>query len=639
MSGYEGSCPSCGATVVFHLGSTLLRVCDHCGVAVARKGADLANYGKVASLIPTPSLLRLGLRGDYEGAPPFTLVGRLQVDHGAGTWDEWLMAFDDGSWAWLSEAQGRFHYMAQAPLPPVPAFDAVSPGDAVDLGPAGVFVATDVRRARFVSAEGELPFAVPPGSTLRYADLSGRGGQFATLDYGEGQAAEAVYVGREVTLPELGFKDLPDAEARRKRASGESLNCTQCGGPLELRVPEKAQRVACAYCGSLLDAQKDFAVLDTLQGGAAALIKPDIPLGSKGRLRDVTWTVIGFMIRSTKVEGIRYAWREFLLYEERHGFRWLVESNGHWSFVEPIDAGAVDERIGTAVYDGTEFKHFQGGDATVDHVLGEFYWAVARGDRVQTEDYVAPPRMLSQEKDDKELVWSLGHYVTAAEVGAAFGREIPEPHGVGPHQPWPLAEQAQAIKRAALVMMGVVVFVYLALSLTGGRKVLTETVRLPESMSPENAAFLGPFIVDRGGNLEVQVKAPVSNSWLYLDGALINEENGEVSEFDVEVAYYAGADVDGTWTEGSTSESRFIPRVSPGRYVLRLAPQWEPNRSPGTYEVVARSRVPRFYQLLLALLAIGAWPLVVLMRKVSFESQRWAESDHPWSSSGDDDEE
>ena len=91
MSGYSARCPSCGAPVVFQLGASLLRVCDQCGAAVARKGADLASYGKVAELIPTPSVLALGARGGYAGAPSFELIGRLQLDYGAGTWDEWLM--------------------------------------------------------------------------------------------------------------------------------------------------------------------------------------------------------------------------------------------------------------------------------------------------------------------------------------------------------------------------------------------------------------------------------------------------------------------------------------------------------------------------------------------------------------------
>ena len=54
MSGYEARCPSCGGPIVFSLGTTLLKVCEHCGSAVARKGADLKAYGKVAALIPTP---------------------------------------------------------------------------------------------------------------------------------------------------------------------------------------------------------------------------------------------------------------------------------------------------------------------------------------------------------------------------------------------------------------------------------------------------------------------------------------------------------------------------------------------------------------------------------------------------------
>ena len=122
MTGYRGSCPSCGASIEFRLGASLLRVCEHCGSAVARKGADLASYGQVAALLPTPSVLKLGVEGRYPGGPAFTLVGRLQLDYGAGTWDEWMVGFDNDSWVWLSEAQGRFHYMAEVPLPPVAGF-------------------------------------------------------------------------------------------------------------------------------------------------------------------------------------------------------------------------------------------------------------------------------------------------------------------------------------------------------------------------------------------------------------------------------------------------------------------------------------------------------------------------------------
>jgi hypothetical protein len=641
MSGYEAQCPACGATVVFTLGATLLKVCEHCGVAVARKGANVAAYGRVAELIPTPSVLALGVTGGYQGAPPFTLVGRLQLDYGEGTWDEWLMAFAGESWAWLSEAQGRFHYMGLAPVPPSPDFEHIRVGQTLDLGPSGTFVVTEVREARFMTAAGELPFDVEPGSLLRYADLSGPGGQLATLDYGTGSVAEALYVGREVTLDEIGMKGLPDEEDRRKKASAQNLSCPQCGGPLEIRAPDQAKRIACPYCGSLLDATKDLAVLEALSSVA---VKPRIPLGSKGELHGTEWTVIGFLERSVTYENVRYPWQEYLLYEPRHGFRWLVESKGHWSFVEPISAGDVKRfGIDRVTYDGKPFRHFQGGQAKVDVVIGEFYWAVARGDEVGSQDYVAPPLMLSSEGDDEEINWSLGTYTPAAEVWKAFGLvgSPPPQEGVAPHQPSPFAGKVKQVWSLALLSAGLLVFLYLGFAITGGRVVHKQTVAIPAGVAPaapEAALFTDFFFVQETSNLEVTVTAPVNNSWLYLDGALINEETGAVDDFDLEVSYYSGSDSDGSWSEGSTEARTYIASVPPGRYVLRLGPQWEAGKPPPIYDLRVRSRVPRGYQLLLALLALFVWPIIVGWRSMRFESRRWSESDHASSSSSSSDD-
>lgn len=630
---YEARCPSCGAEIVFRLGASLLRVCEHCGVAVARKGADLASYGRVAALIPTPSVLKLAAEGHYEGAPPFSLAGRLQMDHGSGTWDEWLLAFQDGNWAWLSESQGRFHYMGQAPLPPAPDFEELRVGQTLDLGPPGTFVVTETRTARFVTAEGELPFDIEPGSALNYVDLSGPGGQLATLDYGTGRTAEALYVGREVNVEELGLKGLPSEEERRKKAVGQALSCTQCGGPLEIRAPDQTQRVACPYCGSLLDATRGFAVLEALE---RARVKPIIPLGTKGRIAGAEWTVIGFMERSASVEGIRYPWREYLLYQPRKGFRWLTETGGHWSFVEPVNAGDVRETEGsTANHDGREFKHFQSAVAQVDHVVGEFYWAVARGDASGTHDYVAPPLFLSKETTEAEITWSLGTYQEPETIWKAFGLrgERREPEGVAPNQPWPRGEDAKAVHSAALLFLGAICLAFLGIAMAGGRTVHTESVSIPHGAAPgapESALFTDDFLVQERGNLQVRVKAPVDNSWLYLGGALINEETGEVDEFDVEVSYYHGSDGDGAWSEGHGEATRYLASVPPGRYVMRLEPQWEPGRAPPGYDLTVRSRVPRFYQAVLAAVAVALWPALLAWRRFRFEMQRWSESDHPW---------
>ncbi len=371
--------------------------------------------------------------------------------------------------------------MEQATLPPVRDFGELKAGDSVNLGPAGHFVITEKRTAKFVTAEGEIPLDVEPGSQLNYIDLQGEGGKFATLDYGTGEKAEALYLGNEVSLEELGIEAVSDAE-RRKKVKGGSLSCTQCGGPLELRAPDQTKRIACSYCGALLDVERDFQVLETV---GEMPVKPLIPLGSKGRLKGVEWQLIGFMERSVPYEGVRYAWREYLLYEARGGFRWLTENKGHWSFIEPVHAGDVADREGSyARYKGQTFSHFQSGKARVDHVVGEFYWAVSRGDMAQTHDYVSPPLLLSMEGTlepsthayvrakmreewgdlvpadgpisakledlfrrlrpgayegmTTERIWSQGTYLEPEEIWSAFGVKGAPPRrsGVAPNQVW-----------------------------------------------------------------------------------------------------------------------------------------------------------------------------------------------------------
>jgi hypothetical protein len=163
-------------------------------------------------------------------------------------------------------------------------------------------------------------------------------------------------------------------------------------------------------------------------------------------------------------------------------------------------------------------------------------------------------------------------------------------------------------------------------------------------MSPEAVLFTEPIELDRAGNLEVRVRAPLNNSWLYLDGALVNEATSEVDEFDIEITYYSGIDPeDGVWSEGGPEGRAYVASVPPGRYVMRLAPQWEVGKTPPTYDLTVVSRVPRFYQMLLAMLALLVWPIILGWRSARYEAARWAESDHAagsgsTSSSDDDDE-
>src|SRR6185437_7146973 len=161
----------------------------------------------------------------------------------------------------------------------------------------------------------------------------------ATIDYGDGEAPPSLYVGVQVALADLklsGGEATPVADAKIASAR---LACPNCNAPIELHAGDQTQRAVCAYCNAMLDTTSGaLAVLSVLKQ------KPQlqIPLGSKGTFIDGELTVIGYLQRSAYVDGSWWPFEEYLLYRPDLGFRWLVESDGHWSYVQTVATGAVD---------------------------------------------------------------------------------------------------------------------------------------------------------------------------------------------------------------------------------------------------------------------------------------------------------
>src|SRR5262249_18915522 len=439
------SCPGCGGPVEFKIGSAMVSVCPYCRSVVARGDRKVEDLGKVAALADTDSQLEVGMKGRYQGVP-FYLTGRTQLGHQAGgTWDEWYAAFSDGRWGWLAEAMGRDFITFEHDEPPaLPVLKELKLGAEVSIpGEAHPLSVTEKGKARVISAEGEIPFRLDPGATYRYADLSGPDAEFATLDYGDDPPT--VYVGREVTLDDLKLpvKAKPAGHELRQ-VEGHQLNCPQCGGALALHAPDKAERVTCPSCNSLLDIHQGNLIF------LKALRRPEhppiIPLGKTGKFGDDEYIHIGCMLRSVTIEGIKYFWQEYLLYHARKGFRWLVRSDDHWNFVEPLPPGKARRSGGYAVYDDKQFKLFQRAWAEVENGQGEFYWKVEVGEMVRASDFVNPPEMLSREvtraegddEEQGEINWSLGTYLPVTDVERAFGlRGFPRPPltNVAPNQP------------------------------------------------------------------------------------------------------------------------------------------------------------------------------------------------------------
>lgn len=672
------SCPSCGAALSFRPG-TMVAVCSYCKALAARKDRDPELIGKVANLVDTGSPLGLGASGTYAGRS-FSLAGRVQLKHPlGGVWDEWYLALDDGRWGWLAEAQGRFYLtFTQAPHGTLPTADSLQAGGLADLGPDGLWTVGELSHATFHSAEGEIPWAVKPGATYRFADLSGKHGAFATLDYSE--EPPLFFLGREIPLADL---HLQVGTRKPVKLGTQSLNCPKCGGALALHAPDQTQRVGCPNCGSLLAAEHGkLAFLKSLRQPAPDLV---IPLGAEGVLQGEQVICIGQLRRSCNLEGIDYPWNEYLLLDSQHGFRWLVQSEGHWSVAVALPPGEVS--LGRKGWQknlsalGAHWRRFQDVQAVVQGVWGEFYWQVEQGEQVRVVEFVAPPRSLSLEQQShqgggEEVNWSLSTYLEPGEVQTAFklAERLPSPIGIASFQPNP---HKVALAQAALWLvgaLGLLLVLVMAESMThrnvelfsqrldlmelahlnpGSTEVARRSIPArrpvpappgavasapePATAEPQEPVFFSDPIEIKDGhsNLAVTMTAPVNNSWVALEGALVSETTGVAELFLLESSYYQGVDDGESWSEGGQTQEIFLSAVPPGTYVLRLAPAWDGHVPPvGTIEVTLRQGVMRWLYPGLALLAILLVPLIMALRMVAFEGRRWQESMYNTESSG-----
>lgn len=643
MSVLQANCPSCAAPIEFKKGSTIVLVCPFCRSAVARTDRALEDLGKVAEIADSQSPLKLGLKGEYMGQR-FELTGRAQLRHEmGGFWDEWYATFSNGWVGWLAEAQGRFYFTFFQPMPEgssLPAYDDLQIGTTINNIPdSPPMLITERGTATAAAADGEIPYQLVPNEQSKYADLSGKDNSFATIDYS--MNPPWVFVGKQVTLAEIGLADARPDTREARRTTAESMGCPNCGGPLALVAPDKAERITCPNCSSLLDVNqgklKYFKALDPSPSPTPFLLS----VGQEGTFPgNVKFKIIGAMVRSVTIEGTTYYWHEYLLYNPMVGFRWLVHSDNHWNFVEPVNPAEVEQSAsigagGTARYNGRKFKIFQDAAAVVRYVQGEFYWRVTQGETVRSVDYVSAPLMLSQEVSSDEMNWSAGVYMTNAEVEKAFAvEELPQPWSVAPNQPF---TGSFYYTWGALPLFFLFVTAIFMLPISGVKStILSQKMTLPPlvNATQPQIAFSDPFEIKPNRNVRISARAPVSNSWADVDVDLINDQSQEVESVNIPIEYYSGTDSDGAWTEGSQNQSAMLSALPAGKYTLRVAGTWQDWQRSMAVDVAVEQNVSRGINFLCALILLIIVPALGLIRKLSFESKRWSES--MFGSTGDD---
>lgn len=627
------NCPSCGAAVNFQSAVSLLTICAYCKSTLIRHDLKLENIGKMAELLPDSSPIQLGTEGVYRKAR-FTVVGRIQLRYGQGIWNEWYLLFANQRDGWLGEMLGNYAItFIIHPPEPLPPFAELRPGQNVTLK-GRQFQVSHIETARCIAGEGELPIQVGAGYEAPVVDLQGANNIFATLDYSENPPL--VFVGEQVPFNDLQLTRLrqamPVGWEPDQGIAAEAFQCPGCGSSLTVRAKGHTESLACGTCGAIIDiTDPHFRILSTFK--AQIKHEPVIALGSHGRFEEIDYEVIGYLRRRTTVDGLHYEWSEYLLFHREQGFRWLVEYNGHWSWVMTLKEPPLVTGYGAnsqATFQQRTYRLFQTAEAEVSYVLGEFYWRVQVGERCLISDYIAPPFQLSQERTDKEMVWSRAEYLEPAIIKNTFQLEQPLPVrvGIGAHQPSPYEAQRPQFRRLRWLFLGLLIIgQMLAITLSSNARIHQQTL-LFDASTQNKALTSEPFTVSgRATNIEIRTQTSLNNNWIYLEMTLIERDTGASRTINQEISYYQGVDEGDAWSEGSPEDRAVLSGIPAGTYYLSVEGELAPNSPTVTCTFTFFRDTPSWSNFFLALLALLIFPLIFSWRSRAYERARWAESD------------
>ena len=418
---YRAACPGCGAPVEFRSAQSTHAVCGYCQSTVVRSGDTLARIGKMSEVFDDFSPLQLGASGVYGSgtqALSFTLVGRLQYKYDKGSWTEWMAVLADSSLAFLSEDNGAYVFSQPAAAKQsIPLAEKLRVGATATINGKAFSVAS-IAQVALMSAQGELPHLPPLGSPFAMVELRSSDGEVLSIDYGA--AAPALSRGRSVLLDDLQLTGLRDASAKEEK--GQQLACPNCGAQVEVKLAS-SKSITCRSCNSLIDLSQGVGgeLQHAVQHEPVSLL---IALGSTGQLQGAQWQVVGFQHRmGTEPDDAdeHFGWSEYLLYNRKRGFTFLVDAEDGWSLVKPTTGAPTLQPGGqSATYLNTTYKLLSRYTAETDYVAGEFYWQVRRGEKTSNSDFASAKGLLSREQTPSEVTWSSGDKLTGDVVAKAF---------------------------------------------------------------------------------------------------------------------------------------------------------------------------------------------------------------------------
>ncbi|MCO4292189.1 DUF4178 domain-containing protein [Solitalea sp. MAHUQ-68] len=411
------------------------------------------------------------------------------------------------------------------------------------------------------------------------------------------------------------------------------IKCPDCSTDIKVFDYTNSNHFGCAHCKTFFSrnhqikgfVKRDFEIAPLLQ------------LGSKATFDNCEYILAGFIIK--RENGNRYTWREYLLINEKKGYAFLAEYNGHWNFIAGKehfeDLEQVSDFANEAYFRDLTFKLFNKYEPVILYATGEFDWNILE-DRITAKEYISPPLMLIKEDIRKTEEWYLATYKSASEIAEAFKIDaslLPQTFDVGANEPSKSSVHLKGLKMLSFWTAILLLIITLAYSHFSPEKTVFDE---QYTLSKDSTNWGGggyktittsSFNITGPTALNIQLRSYLDNHWMEVPVILINDKTGKFYEFTKAIEYYHGYEGGESWSEGGNEENAVLSNIPSGTYHMAIEPSSD-STGEATLSILVSQNTELWSNFFICLLIIAIAPVIQSIRNYLFETNRWANSDY-----------
>lgn len=615
-------CPSCGAEFSFKNKTNNLAACT-CGKVWKRVG-DILLPIQLPLIKNSPDVIQPGTTGTWNDVP-FSVTGRFRLWFRDTVYNYWTIDLGDGAIRYLAESYGMFAVYEPMMLGPDVSsrdFKSFERSTTIVLADKQKYEITEKNATTNLDLEGAV-YKPDSEKKVKSIEAVSATGRVELLEFGENLVE--VYHVHPVSIETLRLENLRIPESK-----GKEFSCRECSTKTVVKTYPLAQSWVCNTC------ETRYSVMDahlSREHGKNKGPKPMIHLhhGSTLVFHDISYTVIGFAHKRDKSSKTD-TWKEYTLYNPERGYVFVTESEGHWMLLKETDDLLLPStgQTNKFYFEDKLFERFLTYNYLTLYAIGEFPGNIFEDNgAVEAIDFISPPEVLSIEKNPGVgVTWFRGEYIDPAIIKNQIDEILPTKSGIAPAQPKIRADTLTIIKSGIIGIILMLTAQYVTGFYNAEKKILTSSYVFADTATTQT------FVTERfklekwKSNLELQITAPVSNSWFELNATLVNVDDGTEYNLQQGVEYYHGYTDGESWSEGGSKETAYFSSIPRGNYFMQLTGVRDNviyNRV-SLFDITIINDTQMYRNFWLLLLAAIAWPFGLGLLNYYNEKQRWANS-------------